>query len=111
MGPFADFMGAELVHENEDGDFREMLQKQHFITGPFPQHMIKQAGGDAPELFELFTEINNNAEKPMTWDLYMEVQELSSADSAFLREVLRMDPDERPTAKQLLQNPWLSKDI
>lgn len=104
MGPHGELFGSSEKDE-QDANL-EMLQKQHSMTGPFPPTLLARAGGDWPALFALFTTINASQEQVMTWRWAMKKLQIAEADGAFIERVLRVDPDERPTADMLLGDVW-----
>lgn len=104
MGPRGELFGSS--DKNEQDVNIEMLQKQHSMTGPFPPPLLIWAGGDWPALFSLFTNMNTVQEQPMTCRWVMQKLQIAEEDGAFIECVLKIDPDERPTADMLLQDTW-----
>lgn len=50
---------------------------------------------------------DNNLKKPF----YLSAdKELSKEDRTFIYKIMRLDPRDRPTAKELLQDEWFRKD-
>lgn len=83
--------------------------KQMSIFGPVP--LSFQDIADEERLDVLTKTIQyiheNNLKKP----LYLSAdKELSNEDKIFICKIMKLDPRERPTAKQLLQDDWFRAD-
>ncbi|KAH8719359.1 kinase-like domain-containing protein [Phaeosphaeriaceae sp. PMI808] len=82
-----------------------VLVKQASIFGPFPQSYNDIAD---EERQIILTAVNNHIDenglrKPFSM---AEDPELTVEDREFICKIMRMDPRERPTAKQLLEDSW-----
>lgn len=76
------------------------------MTGPFFPAFLIGAGRDWPALFHVFTIMNAGQAQPIAWRGVMEELEIAGEDGAFIKRVLKIDPDQRPTADTLLQDIW-----
>jgi len=108
MGPHRELFGSSA--EDEADASIEMLQKQNAMTGEYPEAMIHRAGGAFPALFKHFNDIKaaNKAAGQQYWEWRWIMRELGikDEDGAFVEGVLKIDPDQRPSAATLLNDEW-----
>lgn len=99
---------AEL---DDDAYPNHVLVKQIAYFGPFPLSYFDilpedderwEYIGDATQYI-----IDNQKWKPFAM---AEDKELAEEDRTFICKIMKLDPRDRPTAKELLQDPWL-KDV
>lgn len=85
----------------------QVLLKQASIFGPFPPSYIDIANEERQAILAVVNNyINENGlRKPFSM---AEDSELSIEDRNFICKIMRMDPRERPTAKQLLEDSWFN---
>lgn len=76
------------------------------MTGPYPPALLARAGGDWPDLFKLFTMLNANKDQSPSWRWVMNELQIPDEDGSFIERVLKVDPDERPSADALLRDEW-----
>ena len=107
-GPYGELYGSSKEDENEAGI--EMLQKQNSMIGEYPQHMIEAASEDTVTLFKYFNGIKQAMKEAgkQYWEWRWIMRELSipEEDGAFVERVLKMDPEERLSAEELLKDKW-----
>jgi hypothetical protein len=111
MGPYLELYNANSNSKEDEEIGVDIVQKQNAITGEYPQAMIQRAGNDWPEIFRHFNEIKEQykAAGKQYWEWRWMMRELGieDEDGAFVERVLKIDPDERPTAAALLNDEWL----
>ena len=86
-----------------------VLIQQASIFGPVPLSFQEIADDERLEILTKTIDfINDNIlKKPF----YPSVdKELSKEDRTFIRKIMRLDPRDRPTAKELLQDEWFRED-
>lgn len=75
---------------------------------PFPPKLLDRADSARRELvMQAPTRLAANGE-PLTLALTGSIFEASADDWEFVAHVLQPNPDDRPTAEELLRHPWLS---
>ncbi|KAH8157517.1 hypothetical protein CIB48_g10732 [Xylaria polymorpha] len=92
----------------DDPDYpTQVLAKQASIFGPFPHSYIDIADEERQGILAVINNyINENGlRKPFSM---AEDPELTVEDRNFICKIMRMDPRDRPTAKQLLEDPWFN---
>jgi serine/threonine protein kinase len=81
--------------------------KQHQFFGPFPLSYTELVD---EEMLAVITCIINGVPpdmmKPFGW---ITEREISKEDKAFILKIMKMDPRDRPTAKELLKDEWFKK--
>ncbi|KAF1841374.1 kinase-like protein [Cucurbitaria berberidis CBS 394.84] len=85
----------------------QVLVKQASIFGPFP-YSYKDIADEERQgiLAAINNHINDNGlRKPFSM---AEDPELTVEDRNFICKIMRMDPRDRPTAKELLEDPWFN---
>lgn len=82
----------------------KILMKQHQFFGPFPLS-YKEIADD--ETLAILTHIMHCVprEKMKPFGRITE-REISKEDKAFVLKIMKLDPRDRPTAKELLQDEW-----
>lgn len=80
--------------------------KQHQFCGPFPLS-YKEIADD--ETLAILTYVMRGVppEKMKPFRLITE-REISKEDKTFILKIMKLDPRDRPTAKELLQNEWFT---
>ncbi|KAF2243952.1 kinase-like protein [Trematosphaeria pertusa] len=90
----------------DDPDYpTQVLVKQASIFGPFPHSYIDIADEERQGILAV---INNYINENGLWKPFSmaEDSELTVEDRNFICKIMRMDPRDRPTAKELLEDPW-----
>lgn len=84
----------------------KILMKQHQFFGPFPLS-YKEIADD--ETLAILTYIMHGVppEEMKPFGRITE-QEISKEDKAFILKIMKLDPRDRPTAKELLQDEWFT---
>ncbi|OAX77598.1 STE/STE20 protein kinase [Emergomyces africanus] len=82
-----------------------VLMKQHEWFGPFPQSMkeIVDEGAD-----KIIAYIYAKVERVGAF-IYLKEREISDADKAFVLRIMKLDPRDRPTAVELLNDEWFNE--
>ena len=77
----------------------EVLQRQDECFDPFPLSYTSLADDDR---LDTFTAITGSIEKRTPF-------EMVSSHREFISKLMQLDPRDRPSAKMLLQDQWLTK--
>lgn len=99
--------------ENVDVDSEEypllVLIKQASIFGPVPLSFQDIADDTRLEILTktIYYINDNNLKKPFHLSVD---KELSKEDRTFICKIMKLDPRDRPTAKELLQDEWFRED-
>ena len=82
--------------------------KQHQFFGPFPLS-YKEIADD--ETLAILTHVMHAVpwEKMKPFEHITE-QEISKKDKSFILKITKLDPRDRPTAKELLEDVWFKAD-
>jgi serine/threonine protein kinase len=94
-----------LGPEDQDYEFT-VLKRMYNSVGPFPP---KIADIINPDAFEVIHFLNQQGppQKPLRrWS----AKELPPADNEFLRRILKLDPRDRPTVEDILQDEWFTEE-
>ncbi len=83
--------------------------KQASIFGPVPLSFQEIADDERLEILAKAIHFinDNNLKKPFHLS---EDNELSKKDRVFICKIMKLDPRDRPTAKELLQDEWFRED-
>jgi serine/threonine protein kinase len=85
---------------------REVLERMHIFFGPFPLGYQTLADSKTLDyLADIMESIPKSARKPFK---YSKDTEFEPEDRAFLVKIMNLDPRERPTAEQLINDQWFS---
>lgn len=84
------------------------LRRMYRVFGPFPQ-TFEEFAGKNPDLLTIINVLHESGppEKPFHRISRMEV---SPADKDFLLKIMKLDPRDRPTARQLLEDEWFAEE-
>jgi serine/threonine protein kinase len=85
---------------------REVLERMHMFFGPFPLTYKTLA---PRETLNYLATIMNSVKQLKPFHMIKD-KEFEEEDKAFLLKIMKLDPRDRPTAKQLLADSWLSYD-
>ena len=82
--------------------------KQHQFFGPFPLS-YKEIADD--ETLAILTHVMRAVprEKMKPFECITE-REISKEDKSFILKIMKLDPRDRPTAKELLEDVWFKAD-
>ena len=88
------------------------IEEMEVLFGPFPAVLIKDGNpGIVQQLFDADCRVRDPTERPPVklemWIECLEGEELARIMS-MLRAMLTIDPKQRPTARELQNEPWLS---
>ena len=94
------------IDEADDTFLAHVLIRQFGFCGPCPETYAEIAGSFMPEVNALQQAVTNTGgEKGYRNTLARYINE---KDMQFLTSLMKIDPRDRPSAKQLLHNPWFS---
>jgi serine/threonine protein kinase len=93
----------EVPSDHEDFDAK-ILVKHHQIFGPFPSSYQEIA--DEERLGVMTMIMEQCSPDTMSPFALKDSKEVSDADKAFLLRIMKLDPRDRPTAQELLQDQW-----
>merc|ERR1712225_25283 len=99
-------MGGPAGVTTEEQD-REFLRSLWTII-PFPKTFLERAPRKWQDEISRFSPRLAPTGMPITLSFIGEIFEVPKADWAFVRDILQVDPDRRPTADELLQHTWLN---
>jgi len=111
MGPPDELYDSEK--ENDDEAAIEMLQKQNAMIEEYPQHMLEAAGEDMVTIFKHFNGLKRAMKEAgkqyWEWRWVMREWGIEEEDGAFVERVLKIDPEERLDAEELLKDVWFTE--
>ncbi|KAH8716782.1 hypothetical protein GQ44DRAFT_713326 [Phaeosphaeriaceae sp. PMI808] len=99
-----------ITVDHEDYGFHIMVQQFRFF-GPLPDKFYELFQGNENNIMMAEWLVGNI---PMEeWSLFSRVSEteLPSRDQDFIYSIMKMDLRDRPTAKELLKDPWFDDDF
>lgn len=76
---------------------------------PFPPEFLERAPQQWQDELKTFKKRLAPTGEPMTLDFVADIFEIDDDDWAFVRDVLGVDPDLRPSADDLLMHEWLEE--
>lgn len=99
--------GNEGYTDGDDEYEYTMFKRLYKFFGPYPasfQDLIM----DHPDIMTLLNHFNDSGppEKPLK---RVTTAEVPLADKEFLLKIMRLDPRERPTAQELLEDEWFTE--
>lgn len=85
----------------------DTLAKYHIYFGPYPPSYADLAD---QETLQILSAVMNNvpSEKLKPFTLASQ-REISKEDRAFVLKIMKLDPRDRPTAKDLLDDEWFNE--
>jgi serine/threonine protein kinase len=96
------------VHFGHDEYELKILMRQFQYFGPFPAKYEELADEETVAvILYLMEQIPQSELAPFHRTTEREV---SPEDKEFIGKILKMDPRDRPSAKELLQDPWFEED-
>lgn len=81
----------------------KILMKHCQFFGPYPSSYAELADEDTQKLLAWVMDAVQDASKPFH---LIRGSEISKEDKAFVEKIMKLDPRDRPTASQLLQDEW-----
>ncbi|PSK41789.1 hypothetical protein B9Z65_9175 [Elsinoe australis] len=94
----------------DDDEFEfAILKRHHQFLGPFPITYSEIADRDAIALI-IHAMDSIPAEKRKPFHLITE-REMTKEDNMFLQRIMKLDPRQRPTAKEISEDPWFSDKL
>ena len=84
----------------------EVLRRQDKCFGPFPLSYTSLADADRLDTLTIITE---SIEKRTPFKMASS-QEIAKEDREFISKLMQLDPRDRPSAKVLLQDAWLTEN-
>jgi serine/threonine protein kinase len=97
-----------VVVDHEDFDV-EILFKHHRCFGPFPKSYVEIA--DDARLAALTWIINNSPAETLRPFHMTTEREICREDRDFVCKIMKLDPRDRPTARELLEDPWFEETV
>lgn len=82
----------------------EVMRRMHKYFGPFPLSYKTLVDEDTLETLAM---IMNSVEKRLPFKMASS-NDISKEDRTFIVKIMQLDPRDRPSAKELLQDPWLT---
>ncbi|KAL2038396.1 hypothetical protein N7G274_008735 [Stereocaulon virgatum] len=83
----------------------EVLRRQDECFGPFPLSYTSLADDDRLDTLTVITE---SVEKRTPFEMASS-QEIAKEDREFISKLMQLDPRDRPSAKVLLQDAWITE--
>ena len=83
----------------------EVLRRHDRYFGPFPLSYISLADDDRLDTLTIITKL---VEKRTPFEMASS-QEITKEDREFISKLMQLDPRDRPSAKILLQDAWLTE--
>lgn len=86
------------------------MVQQFKLFGPLPEKFDELLQGNENNIMMAEWLVGNVPKEE--WSLFSRVSEteLPSRDRDFICRIMKMDPRDRPTAKELLNDPWFYDD-
>lgn len=84
---------------------RIILERMHMFFGPFPLTYKELAD---TKTLNYLADIMNSVSQRKPFHMIKD-KEFAPEDKTFLVKIMKLDPRDRPTAKQLLEDSWFSE--
>ena len=95
----------DVAADHEEYELK-ILMRQHQFFGPFPLSYREIA---EPEVMSILTYIiRNMPQEDMKTFKCITEREVSKEDKAFVLKIMKLDPRDRPTARDLLRDEWFT---
>jgi serine/threonine protein kinase len=99
-------MKPDVPASHEDYDYK-IIMRYHQLFGPFPWTFAQITDEDTLKaLTWVMSETPPDSTKPFH---LVSPKEIPEADKAFVLRALRLDPRDRPTATELLEDVWFNE--
>lgn len=93
--------------EEDDNYDAKVVMQQHQWFGPFPISYKEIADAEAQNIIlNIMSVLPLEKLKPFQ---RLSEREICEADKAFLLKILKLDPRDRPSANELLQDEWFTE--
>ena len=90
------------VNRSDEAFVAFILQKQHLYFGPFPLERMGITDDDTLDLLRVVMQFTEESGA-----FFREVSEvMTKNDIEFIDKIMKLSPAERPSARELLQDPW-----
>jgi len=100
--------GISFGHEDYE---LNILMQQYKFFGPFPSKYQELIQGNTNIDLIIQYLVNNVPQSKMMPFSQVSEREVLREDKEFICRIMKMDPRERPTAKELLQDSWFKKEV
>ncbi len=102
---------ADRESDDEEEYAYHVMAKQAAFFGPFPMTYMGELLTVTDERLALLTQITNYARESKRRKPFHMIQdkEITEGDKTFLIKIMKLDPRDRPTAKELLQDSWFEE--
>ncbi|KXX77786.1 Serine/threonine-protein kinase PAK 4 [Madurella mycetomatis] len=94
-----------LKPEDQDYEFT-VIKRMYNSFGPFPPKIAEIIDHHTFTIIYCITKLGPPAKPLERWT----TKEIPPADNAFLRRVLKLDPRDRPTVEEILQDEWFVEE-
>ena len=85
----------------------KIVVRQHPWFGPFPISYEEIADKDTQQvIIDIMSAVPPQKLKPFH---YLSEREICNADKIFVLKLMKLDPRDRPTARELLQDEWFTE--
>jgi serine/threonine protein kinase len=86
----------------------KIMMKLHQFFGPFPLSYEEIADQDTLAVLAYIRDgVPSEMRKPFH---YISKREIGAEDKAFIMKIMKLDPRDRPSAKELLDDEWFKVD-
>jgi serine/threonine protein kinase len=101
------FIFKPKVPRGQDDYELKILAKYHIYFGPYPPSYADLADQETLGLLSLV--MNNVPPEKLKPFSFASRREISREDKDFVLKIMRLDPRDRPTAKELLEDEWFDE--
>lgn len=100
------FIFKPKVPRGHDDYEIEILAKYHIFFGPYPRSYSDLADKETLAILSyIMASVPSNQMKPFQ---LASRREISPEDKEFILKIMKMDPRDRPTVKELLEDEWFN---
>lgn len=93
--------------EDHDDFHAQILFKHHRTFGPFPMSYLDIA--DEKLIAVIIAIMEQSPKETLRPFCRVTSKEISEEDKAFVLRIMKLDPRDRPTAKELLEDSWFKE--
>lgn len=90
-----------ITPEDQNYEFT-VLKRRYNSFGPFPPSIADMLDPDSTDIVHFLNQQGPPQRPLQRWT----IKEIPSADNRFIRRILKMDPRERPTVEEILEDEW-----
>lgn len=94
----------EGLTPDDDDYFFTVLKRMYKFFGPFPPNFCDNA-----DTMTIINSFNNSGPPEKPFHL-VTTREIPAADKTFILKVMKLDPRERPTVEELLEDEWFTEE-